>query len=220
MPPESDDFTDDAERWDTRYRESERVWSGEPNAELVHEISGLPPGHALDLGCGEGGDAIWLARRGWHVTAVDVSRVALERAARHAEQADPQAAARIDFQRYDLGTGFPDGRYDLVSAQFLYPLGEVPREEILRTAAAAVAPGGTLLVVSHSGPAPWEENPHPGMEFPTPRELLASLRLPADRWQILRCEDHPRTQPAPDGTPTHRWDNTIRARLLPEQSPN
>lgn len=74
----------DAEFWDTRYGESTKVWSGKPNPQLVSEVSGLKPRTALDIGSGEGADSIWLARHGWHVTAVDFSQVALDRAAEHA----------------------------------------------------------------------------------------------------------------------------------------
>ncbi|GAA5144654.1 class I SAM-dependent methyltransferase [Pseudonocardia eucalypti] len=74
-----------AEYWDERYGQREQLWSGEPNGPLVVEVSGLAPGRALDVGCGEGGDAIWLARRGWRVTAMDISQVALDRAAEAAK---------------------------------------------------------------------------------------------------------------------------------------
>ena len=127
------------EFWDARYRESERIWSGEPNAALVREVADLEPGTALDLGCGEGADAIWLARRGWKVTAVDISGVALERAARYAVA---EGVEGIDWQRHDLGSSWPEGEYDLVSAHFLHSPGDMPRESILRRAAAAVAPAG------------------------------------------------------------------------------
>ncbi|TMQ82650.1 class I SAM-dependent methyltransferase, partial [Actinomadura soli] len=155
-----DDTTARREFWDTRYAEHDHLWSGEPNHMLVQEISDLEPGTALDLGCGEGGDAIWLAGRGWRVTATDISGVALERAARHADAAG--VADRIDFQRHDLGESFPEGVYDLVSAAFLhFPKEGLPREPILRAAAAAVAPGGTLLIVGHSGPPPWDPDAYP-----------------------------------------------------------
>ncbi|MBR7677707.1 methyltransferase domain-containing protein, partial [Streptomyces daliensis] len=79
--------TSDREFWDARYRENGQIWSGEPNEALVREVSGLAPGRALELGCGEGGDAVWLARQGWRVTATDISGVALARAEEHAARA-------------------------------------------------------------------------------------------------------------------------------------
>src|SRR5690242_16419710 len=72
--------------WDQRYSETERLWSGQPNGALVTEVAGLAPGRVLDVGCGEGADAIWLAANGWAVTALEVSGVALERATRHAQE--------------------------------------------------------------------------------------------------------------------------------------
>lgn len=70
----------DEQFWDQMYGEQDRLWSGDPNGALVAEAGDLTPGHALDVGCGEGGDAHWLATQGWTVTGVDLSRVALERA--------------------------------------------------------------------------------------------------------------------------------------------
>ncbi|WP_433256611.1 methyltransferase domain-containing protein [Streptosporangium sp. CA-135522] len=202
-----------AERfWDARYSQSDRIWSGNPNAALIREATDLPPGRALDLGCGEGADAIWLARRGWHVTAVDVSQVALDRAAGHAAEAD--VADRIDWQRHDLGTTFPAGVFDLVSAHFLHSPAELPREEILRTAADAVAPGGVLLVVGHAGHPSWEHDPHSDVRFPTPEEVLHSLDLPDGQWEVQLCEEHPRVQTGPDGRPGTRTDNILRVRRL------
>ncbi|MFH9469401.1 class I SAM-dependent methyltransferase [Streptomyces clavifer] len=206
----TDSTRTDAETWDDRYRESDRIWSGNPNVALVREVEGLKPGRALDLGCGEGADAVWLARWGWQVTATDISRVALERAAVHAAEAD--VAGRIDWQWHDLGASFPEGEYDLVSAQFLHSMVDLPREEILRRAAAAVAPGGVLLVVGHSGFPAWEENPHPEVVFPTPDEVLVSLELPEAEWEVLLSEEHQRTQNDPEGRPTTRTDNTLKIR--------
>jgi thioredoxin reductase/SAM-dependent methyltransferase len=199
------------EYWDARYRESDRIWSGDPNAVLVREVSGLEPGRALDLGSGEGGDAIWLARQGWRVTAVDISAVALERAARHAEEAG--VADRIDWQRHDLGTSFPDGEFELVSAQFLHSFGDMPREEILRTAASAVVRGGVLLIVGHAGPAPWD-HAHAAVVLPTPEEVLAQLHLPPEKWEVQLCAEHERTQTGPDGKPVTRTDNALKIRRL------
>ncbi|AXK34224.1 class I SAM-dependent methyltransferase [Streptomyces armeniacus] len=209
---EHDELTG-AAYWDARYRESDRIWSGEPNAVLVKETDGLEPGRALDLGCGEGGDAIWLARRGWRVTATDISQVALDRAAAHAAEAGV-AEDRIDWQRHDLGETFPDGTYDLVSAHFLHSYDDMPGERIMRSAAAAVAPGGVLLIVGHSGWPSWQENPHPGVHFPTPEEVLAGLRLADGDWEVLRCEEHERIQQTPDGQTGTRTDNTVKVRRL------
>jgi SAM-dependent methyltransferase len=203
-----------AEEWDARYRESERIWSGKPNDVLVREVTGMTPGRALDLGCGEGGDAVWLARRGWQVTAVDISGVALERAARHAAEAG--VAEAIDFQRHDLAASFPDGEFDLVSAHFLHSRGEMRREEILRRAAAAVAWGGVLLIVGHGGLPPWDHE-HADLSLPTPQQVLADLHLPEGRWEVQVCEEHERVQTGPDGKPATRTDNTLRVRRLAEE---
>ncbi|GAA3352012.1 hypothetical protein GCM10020358_84340 [Amorphoplanes nipponensis] len=203
----------DATYWDTRYADSAAVWSGNANTALVHEVADLTPGSALDLGCGEGGDAIWLAARGWTVTAVDVSAVALAKAAAHAAD----AGVTIDFQQHDLGASFPAGRYDLVSAQFLYPRGDVPREQILLAATAAVAPGGILLIEGHQdfGPYAEQHRSHGDLRFPEPAEVVSGLRLADGQWQVLRCETHDRIQNGPDGTPAHRTDSTIKVRRLP-----
>ncbi|TDB75036.1 MFS transporter, partial [Actinomadura sp. KC216] len=213
-PLTMDDTTARREFWDSRYAEHDHLWSGDPNQMLVQETSDLEPGTALDLGCGEGGDAIWLAKRGWHVTATDISGVALERAARHAEAAG--VADRIDFQQHDLGVSFPKGTYDLVSAAFLhFPQEGLPREPVLRAAAAAVAPGGTLLIVGHSGPPPWDPDAYPKAHLPTAAEVLASLRLPDGEWDVLYSAEHDRVQTAPDGRVMHRTDSTVKVRRNP-----
>jgi SAM-dependent methyltransferase len=201
------------EAWNSRYLESDRIWSGEPNTILVREADGLTPGTALDLGCGEGADAVWLARRGWRVTAADISGVALGRAAEHA--ADAKVADRIDWQRHDLEKSFPAGTFDLVSAHFLHFYGDaLPRERVLRTTADAVAPGGVLLIVGHSGIPHWLQNPHPDVHLPGPAEVLASLRLPEDQWEVLLSEEHERVQTTPDGNSGTRMDNVVKLRRL------
>ncbi|HEV2633513.1 MAG TPA: class I SAM-dependent methyltransferase [Actinocrinis sp.] len=202
--------TTDEQFWDDRYASSQRVWSGNPNTALARELADLIPGSALDLGCGEGGDAIWLAGQGWRVTAVDISQVALDRAAAHAAEAG--VGERIDWQRHDLGVSFPAGAFDLVSAQFLYFRGEASREQTLRAAAAAVAPGGVLLIESHSGFPAWENHGHAGMEFLPPEQILSSLHLPDGEWETLTCREHERIQNAPDGRPTTRTDSTVKLR--------
>src|SRR4051794_4427953 len=122
--------------WDERYATAEQIWSGDPNGALVAEVSGLAPGTALDVGCGEGADAVWLARQGWQVTALDVSQVALERAERHARDAGVSVTwIRSGLVDAQLGT------FDLVSAQ--YPaLKRTPTNEAERALMGAVSPNG------------------------------------------------------------------------------
>ncbi|MFF2806684.1 class I SAM-dependent methyltransferase [Streptomyces sp. NPDC058000] len=207
----------DEEFWDARYAERDRIWSGNPNAVLLREVHDRAPGTALELGCGEGADAIWLATAGWRVTAVDVSGVALGRAAEQA--AAVGVADRIDWQRRDLAVSFPEGSFDLVSAQFLHHPGEIFREGILRTAVAAVAPGGVLLIVGHAGPPPWEHNhdhthdpAHPVEQFPTTQEVLTALALPPEEWEVQLSEEFARVQSGPDGQPVERIDAALKVR--------
>jgi SAM-dependent methyltransferase len=143
-----DHDVDDAREWDERYR-SERdgapMWSGEPNGSLVVEVADLAPGTALDVGCGEGADAIWLAQRGWQVTALDPSRVALDRAA--------AAARRVGVAVTWVPAGFLEavgdlGAFDLVSAHYAV-LRHDPDDTAIVALLDAVATGGTLLVVHH-----------------------------------------------------------------------
>lgn len=179
--------------WDAHYRANHRVWSGRPNALLVDVVEPLPPGSALDLGCSEGADAIWLAARGWQVTAADISPTALKRAEAHA--ADLSVA--VDFQHHDLGRTFPEGTFDLVSAQYLQSPVEFPRAQVLRRAAAAVAPGGLLLVVEHGSTAPWSWNQD--AVFPTPEESLAELELDLAEWRTERLGAPQRVATGPNG---------------------
>src|SRR5262245_34545887 len=105
--------------WDDRYGSADQIWSGNPNQRLVEQTANLTPGTALEVGCGEGADAIWLAERGWQVTAVDVSTVALERAARQAARIGPDVAGRIEWQQADILAWQPTPRhFDLVTAHF------------------------------------------------------------------------------------------------------
>ena len=139
----------DKDYWDAKYRDRHHLWSGDPNPQLVAEATGLAPTTALDVGCGEGADAIWLARRGWTVTAVDLASTALQRAAVHAQEAGGEIAARIEWREEDVTSWIAEpGRFGLVSAQFLhFPAQE--RAVLFGRLAAAVAPGGTLLLVGH-----------------------------------------------------------------------
>lgn len=137
----------DAAEWDHRYSSSELVWGAGPNRWVEGVCSPLSPGRALDLACGEGRNAIWLARRGWRVTGVDFSEVAVRRAAELAAGAGVSEAA--SWERADLLGYRPDPiGFDLVVLAYLQ-LPERQRTAVLRTAAAALATGGTLVVVAH-----------------------------------------------------------------------
>lgn len=196
--------------WDEFYRQHDRVWSGNPNAALVREVADLPPGTALDLGCAEGADAIWLAERGWRVTGVDISRLALDRACEHAAAAG--VADRTEWQQHDLGVSFPGGTFDLVCAQFLHSYLDLPRDEILRRAAAAVVPGGVFLVVGHARPPSVEPHGHPTVHLPTPQEVLDALALPPVEWELQRSGEHEDSLVGPDGQPATRTNNTLKLR--------
>lgn len=198
--------------WESFYGEHERVWSGRANPVLVRAAGQLAPGTALDLGCGEGADAIWLAQRGWRVTAVDISATALDRAAAHATSAG--VGDRIDWRQHDLARTFPPGTYDLVTAQYLHSPVELPREQVLKAAAEAVAPGGLLLAVGHAGFPPWAEDPHPGAHFPTPQEVLTSLDLPPTQWRTELLETPVRTATGPDGQTATLTDSVMAVRRL------
>lgn len=195
------------EFWQDFYRSRGQVWSGRPNVRLVEVARDLEPGTALDLGCGEGGDAVWLAGRGWRVTAVDVAPAALERVREHAAQ----AGVAVVTERHDLAQSFPEGSFDLVSACFFQSPLELPREEVLRRAAAAVAPGGMLLVVDH-GSAPSWSWAHAEMSFPTPQELLDSLDLPTGRWRPERVESLEREATGPEGETGVVLDTVVAVR--------
>lgn len=146
---DAEEFPFGRDYWEDRYGAVELTWSGNPNPALVAEATGLSPGRALDIGSGEGGDALWLATQGWTVTGVDIAHNALAKARRQTESVNPAAAERIDWQQHDLTTWAPDERsYDLVSSQFMQ-LPETSRTTLFRVLALAVAPGGTLLIVGH-----------------------------------------------------------------------
>ena len=192
--------------WDGLY--AEETWSRRPNPAFVREVEGSSSGRALELGCGEGADAIWLAQRGWHVAAVDVSAAALARAAEHAVAAG--VADRVDWQRRDLAESFPDGSYNLVAAQYLHSPADLPYGRILRCAAEAVAPGGLLLVIGHV-----TTPHHDGEPLPTAAEVAGGLALDPDGWEIERVEEVERETPVTDGRPGPVIDAVVRARRRP-----
>lgn len=198
----------DAEFWDARYRSRGQLFSGAPNGVLVTEITGLPPGRALDVGCGEGADALWLARHGWQVTAVDIATTALQRAA----AAATDLPSSIAWVQADLAiTPPPTTAFDLVSAQY-FPLLRRTDHTAIRGLLDVVAPGGTFLFVGHDlTDLTHEDAPdfNPG-DYYQPAEIAEFLD---DNWTIQIDETRPRTAAAPPGT-HHTHDTILRAQRL------
>jgi len=191
--------------WDERYRGAPALWSGHVNPTLVAESEGLAPGRALDVGCGEGGDVLWLAARGWQATGLDWSQVALDRAAEHAAAAG--LTEQVTWVRGDVESWQPPaGAFDLVTAHFLHPT-RPRRGPLLARLADAVAPGGTLLWVGH----PYDEE-RAAMwgadRFAPATEVAADLDTA--RWEIVVATLRPRDDAAADGH--HKADEVLRAR--------
>lgn len=201
------------EHWDHRYG-GDRMWSGNPNGTLVNEIDGLTPGRALDVGAGEGGDAIWLAQRGWRVTASDISQRALDHVAAIADEHNvPVECHHADADARDA---FEAAAFDLVSAQYV-PIPRTPDGRGVRNLLNAVAPGGTLLVVSHDPEpmrrpnGPREHNPLLDPDAYVRVDDFVSALADSSEWEIEVHEKRAR----PGGhvhTSVHVDDIVLRAR--------
>ena len=198
----------DAAFWDRMYLHRHAAWDGEPNRFLARETVDLVPGTALDLGCGEGADAIWLANRGWRVTAVDLSNVALERG----RAAD--AARAVSWLQADMLVWQPPSdAYDLVSLHYVHiPLAE--RAALFGRLAQAIRPGGTLLVVAHH-PSDQETT----IDRPSTPDLyftaddVAALLVPG-RWEILVGGTQPQSVTDREGKPISIHDMVLKARRV------
>ena len=195
--------------WDRRYAGQHRLWSGRPNGALVAEVADLTPGRVLDVGCGEGADAVWLARNGWDVTGLEVSGVALERAAGHARD----AGVAVRWVHAGLAEAkLPPASFNLVSAQ--YPaLLRTPDGAAERALLAAVAPGGVLLVVHHAGmeDQPVDDGGFDPADYVWPSMVAALLD---DDWQVEVDEQRPRVVPEGGAGAHHTADVVLRARRL------
>ena len=196
------------ERWSQVLREhADQVAHRPPNVHLSTEVGNLRPGLALDAGCGHGSDTLWLAARGWQVTAVDFSTTALAHARSTAEAVGAGVAERIDWVEGDLATWTPQpGYYDLVACLYVHVAGSV--EEMVRRMATGVAPGGTLLLVGHR-----PVDPATGAATAAAGQVQVSIdtavaALDPGRWDVIVAEDRQR---AMAGTGV---DAVIRARRL------
>ncbi|MEN3302981.1 MAG: hypothetical protein V7633_5039 [Pseudonocardia sp.] len=211
-PPHVDAYVGDPALqadWDRRYAEREQLWSGQPNGVLVAEVAGLTPGRALDVGCGEGADAVWLANGGWDVTALEVSEVALERAAGRVQD----AGVTVRWVHAALEeAGLPPASFDLVSAQ--YPaLLRTPDAAAERALLAAVAPGGMLLFVHHAGMDTQQvhDSGFDPADYVWPSMVAALLN---DDWDVQLYEQRPRITPDGGAGAHHAEDLVLRARRL------
>jgi SAM-dependent methyltransferase len=208
------------EYWDGRYSAHEPVWSGTVNQRLVEQTADLQPGDAIDIGCGEGGDAVWLAQHGWTVTAVDVSTVVIDKARAHASVSLPaEVADRITWQPADVRTWQPPAESaDLVSLQFVH-LTEPLLAEVQARLAVSVREGGTLLIVNHD-----PLDVHSGIGRPDiPGIMLAASAivacLDADLWHVEVAEPFARPAKSHEGVDVTVHDTVVRATRRGQQGP-
>lgn len=200
----------------------DQIWQGsraaamaasEPNPHLVREVGDLTPGTALDAGCGAGAEAIWLATRGWQVTAADIATEALARAAERA--AASGVAQRVQWVAVDLSTWEPDTQHDLVTTHYAHPA--MPQLEFYDRIASWVAPAGTLLIVGHlhhSERISTAQHGHGETEPPTSASVTAvdiTARLDPAVWEIVTAEESHRSVSGHDGHAVSMADVVIRA---------
>lgn len=182
--------------WEGFYQSSSPKSGGKPGAIFERITSQLAPGRALELGCAKGDDAVWLAKQGWTVTAVDVSATVLGYAEDNARRANVQD--NISFEQHDLSESFPKGMFDLAYASFLYSPTPLIRTDVLQRAAASVVSGGHLLIIDHGSRAPWSWAAE-DTQYPTADEAYKTLGLNADIWRSTQVEGVERMATGPRG---------------------
>ena len=202
----------DSNVWDERYAGDDLVWSAEPNRFLVAEVEALPPGRALDVACGEGRNAVWLAEAGWDVTGVDFSKVGLDKARRLADA----RGVSVQWELADVTEYTPSPEsFDLVIVMYLH-LPEAARGVAFRHAAAAVAAGGSLLVVGHditNRTVGWG-GPRDSAVLYGPEDVVIDL----DRLETVKAERVRRPVPTDDGEKV-AIDVLVRATRTPQKRP-
>ncbi|WP_345941383.1 class I SAM-dependent methyltransferase [Nesterenkonia sp. E16_10] len=198
--------------WESRYADSERIWSGRVNPTMSSLVADLPAGRALDLGCGEGADVLWLAARGWQAMGIDISATAVAHGKAQAESHDLGDGSAV-FLAADLPEGMPEGPFDLISASFLQSPVALDRQRILQTAADRVAVGGRLMLVSHATSPPWSTHRHGPDEMPTLEGDLSAL-VPRDAWEVQVGELRERSARGPNGEDATLEDLVILAKRL------
>ncbi|MGW9557783.1 SAM-dependent methyltransferase [Nocardiopsis sp. NPDC055551] len=215
MESETAPLSSDREFWEGRYRE-ENPSSPDPGPSpaftaLMEDPRLVPPTtgtrRALELACGRGGDALWLAARGWRVTAVDISEQALTTLNERARRTG--LADRLRTRHHDLALSLPEPKaWDLVYANYFHTLADIDRDTILRQVSESVTEGGLLIVIDHGSSAPWSWEQR--QDHPTPEELWRSLDLGGD-WSPLVCERRSRTAQGPEGRTARVIDNVVVA---------
>jgi SAM-dependent methyltransferase len=199
----------DATTWDERYRAAELVWGAQPNRWVVQELGDLPPGAGVDLACGEGRNALWLAARGWRMIGVDFSAVALDKA-RTLESGQPAGTPRVEWVHADATRYRPPQPVELALLCYLQ-LPAAQRREAVRTAADSLAPGGTLLVVGHdtTNIAEGTGGPQDPAVLFTAQDVMADLKGVAGPG--LRIERAEAVLRPVDGAPRPAIDALVRA---------
>ncbi|MET1006671.1 MAG: class I SAM-dependent methyltransferase [Propionibacteriaceae bacterium] len=213
----SSDHDFDKDYWEQHWREARGRAAEDglkpPTPHLVDELNGLIPGTALDAGCGEGADAVWLAARGWQVTAADIAGEALAQAAGRARPA--AAPGSVQWVEADLSTWQPDVQFDLVTTSYAHPV--MPQLDFYQRLSTWVAPGGTLLIVGHAHHAETAGHAH-GQHPPAEASVTAAgimARLDGSRWEIETAEERVRTVPGSSGHAKTLHDVVVRAVRLP-----
>lgn len=203
--PAIDPSLSPVEHWEQRYSGQERIWSGRVNATLADVAEGFEPGTSIDLGCGEGGDVLWLAEQGWQARGLDISETAVGRAR---AEADARGLDRATFTATDLDAWRPEPETaDLVTASFFQSEVALDRIEILRRAASALRPGGHLVTISHAAPPSWSDHRAPNMiDVHAEAEQLTQ---PADHWVVEIAEECRRPATGPDGAHGEHTDAVL-----------
>ncbi len=194
----------DAAAWDERYANQDLVWGAEPNRFVAAELAGLPAGRGLDLACGEGRNAIWLARHGWEMTAVDFSAAAIEKARALAAHED----VTVEFVVADVTRFRPESPFDLVLLSYLQLAGDA-RDRALQVAVDAVAPGGTFFFIAHDA-----RNVTDGYGGPSSASVCyrADDIVPLlDGFDVLQAGEVLRPVTRDDGTEAHAIDVLVHA---------
>lgn len=195
--------------WEPHYQRMGQSWGTRPNPVLANVINDLGPvpGRALDLGCGHGGDALWLASNGWQVTAVDVSATAIARVTDAAQRSG--LGAQVAAVQQDLSRDLPLGVFDLVYACYFHTPVEIDRNAIIGRASSLLSPRGFLIIVDHASSAPWSWV-DPDQRYPTAHETLTRFGL-SEKLGVVREETAWREASGPGGQSATVADNIIVA---------